>query len=130
MEAGDFFFVYIFAGIAVIGFIIYLIKVSKAKKLIGQAEDAHKQGNNAEAVRLFKEALVYGNQKADMEEQILIQLEDIYKKYDKEVDFSDYRKLVEQTRILSKKTSYKAANELKQVLKLKKEIVNKMPSLV
>ena len=39
MEAGDFFFVYIFAGIAVIGFIIYLIKVSKAKKLIGQAED-------------------------------------------------------------------------------------------
>ena len=111
MEAGDFFMAFIFLGLAGIGFIIYQIKAGKAKKLVNEAAQAKISGNGPEAVRLYKKALSMGGAKPDMEDRILSGLEEVYTKHDKQVNFSDYRKLIDQTRILSKKSYYKAIQE-------------------
>jgi hypothetical protein len=129
MEAGDFFLVFIFLGLAALAGLIYLVKMRKAKKHLTLAGEAKLRGDDKTAIILFKKALNHANEKPDMEAEILLQLEALYANNGLKYDFSDLNQLLEQTRVLSKKSSNKALRELGKVLKLKKEIVDEMPEL-
>ena len=129
MELGDFFLAFVFLGIALILGIIYLFKVGKAKKLLAEATEAKNRGDDRTAITLYKEALKHANEKPDMEQGIVAHLQNIYTNHKLAYDFSDYNKLIEQTRILKKKSSTKSTRELVKVIKLKAEMVDKMPGL-
>ena len=129
MEWGDFFFVFIFLGIAAIAGVIYLVKMAKAKKSLEEADEAMAKGDDSGAIVLYKQALKHANEKPDMEVTIVSKLDGLFNKNQLEYNFSDYNTLIEQARVLRKKSSNKALRELGKVIKLKKEMVDKMPSL-
>jgi inorganic pyrophosphatase/exopolyphosphatase len=118
-----------FLIIAVVFYSIYLYKISKAKQLLSEAEEAEKDGNLASAVILLKQALWKANEKPEMEKRILLSLTDIFGKYQITLDTGDYEKLIEQFQILKKKSSRKSLQEMGKVNKLKKELITKMPDL-
>ena len=127
MEAGDFFFAYIFLGLAAIFGLIYFIRITKASNLIHEADEAFEQGLDKEAVTLYKKAIGHANE--DMENQILTKFEEIFGNHNVRVNFTDYRKLIDQTRILSKKSSNKAMKEINKIATLKEEIISALPEL-
>jgi hypothetical protein len=127
MEAGDFFFAYIFLGIAAIAGIVYLFHIVKAGNLIDKADEAFRQGLDKEAVTLYKKAIGHGNE--GQETLILTKLEKIFGNHNVQVDFTDYRKLIDQTRILSKKWSKKSEKETIKIAALKDEIISALPEL-
>ena len=127
MEAGDFFFAYILLGLAAIAGIVYFIHIVKADNLINKADEAFKQGLDKEAVTLYKKAIGHGSE--DQDTLILTKLEEIFGNHNVQVDFTDYRKLIDQTRILSKKSSNKALKEIKKIVVLKEEIISALAEL-
>ena len=64
-----------------------------------------------------------------METRILLSLSGIYKKNNINHDFDDYKKLIEQFKILDKKSSNKSMREMGKVNELKKELIDRMPDL-
>jgi len=120
---------YVFLVIAVIFGIIYLVKISKSKKLLASAVEAHTRGDDKLAVELFKKALVYSNETPDREQEVVSYLKKIYQKHGIEFDFSDYELLMRQFRALSGKSSQKAIREMGEVNKLKTKIIEGLPEL-
>ena len=127
MEAGDFFFTFLLLGLAAIFGIIYFIHIVRADNLINKADEAFKQGRDKEAVTLYKKAIGHGNE--GQETLILTNLEKIFGNHNVQVDFTDYRKLIDQTRILSKKWSKKSEKETIKIAVLKAEIISALPEL-
>jgi len=121
---------YIFLGIALIFGVLYLIKVANAKKFYSRAIDAKTNSDDRLAISLFKQALSYANDKPDMETDILAELKELYAKHNIAFDFGDYEKLIEQIRILGKKSSNKSMREMGEVIKLKQELIVTMPELL
>jgi len=120
---------YIFLAIAVIFGIIYLIKISKSKNLLKKAVEAMDQGDDKTAVSIFKQAMQFSNETPAREREIINHLKAIYEKHSIEFDFSDYKKLMSQFSALSGKSSMKAQKEMKEVIKLKSQIVESLPDL-
>jgi len=120
---------YIFLAVAVIFGIIYLIKISKSKNLLKKAVEAMDQGDDKTAVSIFKQAMQFSNETPAREREIINHLKAIYEKHSIEFDFSDYKKLMSQFSALSGKSSMKAQKEMKEVIKLKSQIVESLPDL-
>ena len=126
----DFGMVFVWLGIAAIFFIIYLLKSAKAQKSYSRAVEAKTRGDDVSAVKLFKQALWKANEKPDMETDIVSKLEELYNNRNIVYDFQDYKKLIEQFRILKKKSSQKSLREMGKVNKLKKDIIDRMPEFL
>lgn len=119
----------VFLLAAVVLGLLYLGKVFLGKREIGAAASAEAAGDDHGAVRSYKEALRFANEKPDREMELLDKLEAQYKKHGIEHDLEDYRTLVAQSRVLLKKGSWKALQELNKVNELKSELVDRMPGL-
>ena len=126
----DFGMVFVWLGIAAIFFIIYLLKSANAQKSYSRAVEAKTRGDDVSAVKLFKQALWKANEKPDMETDIVSKLEELYNNRNIVYDFQDYKKLIEQFRILKKKSSQKSLREMGKVNKLKKDIIDRMPEFL
>jgi thioredoxin-like negative regulator of GroEL len=129
MDFGDWGIVLLFAGIAVIFYIIYLVKTSYAKKYLTEAENAMAAGNHLEAVTTFKKALWKANEKPEIEAKILDRLAELYQQHKIDHSFEEYHSLIKQFQVLSKKSSNKAIKEMGEVQSLKKKLIEKMPDL-
>lgn len=112
-----------------IGFIIRSKKEKKANTLSSRAYNAIADGDDKLAISLLKQALWQANESPDIEEPILSKLKELYKNHTIEHDFGDFEKLVEQFRILKKKSSMKSAKEMQKVVELKKVLIDRMPEL-
>jgi hypothetical protein len=129
MDFGDWGIVILFGGIAVIFYIIYLVKTSYAKKYLTEAENAMVAGRHLEAVTIFKKALWKANEKPEIETKILDRLAELYQQHKINHSFEEYRSLIKQFQVLSKKSSNKAIKEMGEVQTLKKKLIEKMPDL-
>ncbi len=119
----------IFFVIAIIFYSIYLVRNRRARLLLQEAMLATEQGDHKLALALFKEALWSAREKADMEEEILGKIVQLYSTNEVDYDPDNYRRLIEQQRTLSKKGSQKALRGIKEVLSLKKDVLGKMPEI-
>lgn len=116
--------------IAGVFLIIYLFKIGKAKKLITQADRASSSGNDREALKLYKSALIYANEKPTIEQSIISKIDTIYQRHNIKHNFDDYQTLISNSKKLLKRSSSKASNELAKINQLKEELRDKMPSML
>jgi hypothetical protein len=121
MDFGEWGIVLLFGGIAVIFYIIYLVKTSYAKKYFTGAENAMAAGKHLEAVTIFRKALWKANEKLEIEAKILDRLEELFRQHKINHSFEEYRSLIKQFQFLSKKSSNKAIKEMGEVQTLKKK---------
>jgi len=113
----------------IIGYIISKSKEKKANELSSKAFNAIADGDDKLAITLLKQALWKANESPDIGSPVLSKLKELFLKHNIEHDFGDYEKLIEQFRILKKKSSMRSAQEMKKVVELKKKLIDKIPEL-
>ena len=113
----------------IVSLVIRSSKEKKANTLSSRAFNAIADGDDKLAISLLKQALWQANESPQIEEPILSKLKELYKKHNIEHDFGDFEKLIEQFRILKKKSSMKSAKEIQKVVELKKALIDRMPEL-
>ena len=120
-----------FVAVIILGGMVYLARAKKkeAENCLSESQAALNQKDDAAALRWLKLALEEANEEPDLEMDILAKMQDLYNCHHVSFDMSDYRKLIEQYRILYKKSSDKSYNELIEVQKLKHRLIENMPYL-
>jgi hypothetical protein len=127
-DAWDIYIGILFA-IAAIFFVVYRIKLGKARKVIAEAEAAMGGGRDGTAVSLFKQALASANEEPELELRIVGNLGQLYQRNEVEFDFTDFQTLVKQDKALAKKSSSKSMREYIETQGLKEKIVASMPDV-
>jgi len=117
------------ATIIIVAGIMYLVKKGSAKKSIKEAEEAMLKGDDSLALMNLNSALIDADETPDLELEILDKIENLYRKNQITFDFSNYRKLIENSRILLRKTSKKSEKEFSEIDDLKQKIRNSMPPI-
>ncbi len=129
MSTMDIIFYVIIAIILIGAGIAYFLKKSGAKKSIKEADESILQSDDSMALLHLNSALIDANESPNLELEIIEKIEKLYQKNNITFDFSNYRKLIENSRVLLKKTSKKSSKEFEEVDSLKTKIRESMPPI-